>query len=456
MQSQNSEVKMLRIRTLPGKTLLAVVTFAAVAAAPQVRILDTATIPRIWDMPVPKLEQAAFGPSVEALRADRLHVLEAEVFKGKGGPLDHFYETLARRGTARVLHFGDSPTTADLITADVRGVLQKQFGNAGTGFVLIAKPWAWYNHRGVKMDSSGWKIEVAGVAESNDGLYGLGGARFTGEEGAEATWTVGTGQDSAEVAFLCGPEGGRFTIEADGQPLGAWDTNAPEPAPGFADFAVPAGASVFRLRVTSKRVKLFGIEFRRNRPGVLYSSLGINGANITLLSRVYNYGHLAAQLQHYRPDLVVLAYGTNESGFPNFVDTAWAQEMRLAVKRVRSALPAASILLMSPMDRGEKAEDGTIRTIGALPRLVAKEQEIAAEMGVAFFNTYQAMGGAGTMGEWYAAQPRLVGADYIHPLPAGAKIVGELLYSALDDGYNEYKRRMQAWRDSAVSSPTVP
>jgi hypothetical protein len=35
----------------------------------------------------------------------------------------------------------------------------------------------------------------------------------------------------------------------------------------------------------------------------------------------------------------------------------------------------------------------------------------------------------------------LVGADYIHPLPAGAKIVGELLYDSLRDGYSEYKLR---------------
>ena len=45
------------------------------------------------------------------------------------------------------------------------------------------------------------------------------------------------------------------------------------------------------------------------------------------------------------------------------------------------------------------------------------------------------------MARWYAAEPRLVGADFIHPMPAGAKIVGELLYNALRDGYNEYKLR---------------
>jgi lysophospholipase L1-like esterase len=78
---------------------------------------------------------------------------------------------------------------------------------------------------------------------------------------------------------------------------------------------------------------------------------------------------------------------------------------------------------------------------------VSIEQKVAADTGVAFFNTYQAMGGEGTMARWYTSEPRLVGADYIHPMPAGAKIVGELLYGALRDGYNEYKLRQLKGKD---------
>jgi len=93
------------------------------------------------------------------------------------------------------------------------------------------------------------------------------------------------------------------------------------------------------------------------------------------------------------------------------------------------------------MARGERNDSGEIETIQAPPSLVKIEARVADETGVAFFNTFQAMGGLGTMAKWYAAEPRLVGADYIHPMPAGAKIVGELLYGALRDGYNDYKLR---------------
>ena len=154
-----------------------------------------------------------------------------------------------------------------------------------------------------------------------------------------------------------------------------------------------------------------------------------------------NGSHWAAELHHYKPDLVVLAYGTNESGYPEFVSGTWGNEMRTAVHRLQADLPGVSILLMSPMDRGQKDPGGEITTVPALPQLVDIETQVAAETGVAFFNTFQAMGGAGTMARWYAAEPRLVGADYIHPMPGGARIVGELLYTALRDGYNDYKLR---------------
>jgi hypothetical protein len=86
-----------------------------------------------------------------------------------------------------------------------------------------------------------------------------------------------------------------------------------------------------------------------------------------------------------------------------------------------------------------KDSGGGIGTAPALPRLIRIQQQVAQEEGCAFFNTFEAMGGSGTMGRWYAAEPRLVAADFIHPLPSGARIVGTLLFNAIRDGFNRYK-----------------
>ncbi len=437
---------------VPHKTALVILVFGALLLLPQLipslsyYAFDPRGARAVVDFPVPKpADDAAVNPlaseaSLTEMRTRRLAAVAPKNLIDPAHALDHFYDSLQKGGVTRVLHYGDSPTTADLITADVRILLQKEFGNAGTGFVLIARPWAWYNRRGVEMSASNWKVDIGGNSPVKDGLHGLGAVSFRGGPEAVANWTLkDPTHRTAEVYYLGEPGAGDFVFEADDHVLGTTSALSETVAPGFARFEIPEGASHLTLRVTSGSVRFYGVDFRRPDAGVVYTSAGINGANITLLSRAMNEAHWTEELRHYNPDLVVINYGTNESGFPEFVDSTWGREMRLAVKRLHQALPNTSLLLMSPMDRGTKKENGEIDTLASIPRLVNTEAQIALDMNVAFFNTFEAMGGQGTMARWYAAEPRLVGADYIHPMPAGAKIVGELLFSALRDGFQQHK-----------------
>lgn len=374
---------------------------------------------------------------------------EVEPLADPKGSLAAFYEAIERveRGEAeaevRIAHYGDSPTTADLITADARALLQKQFGDAGHGYYLIAKPWAWYGHRGVDSDSTGWEIDAANTTKNRDGIFGYGGVSFRGGAGARARFKVAEGAAArVEVAYWKQAGGGVFAVDACGEPVGETETAAGEEekaSEGFAEFPVPAGCREVVVRVKSGGVRLFGVQFRKGARGVIYDSLGLNGAYISVLSKFIQAAHWQRELEHYAPDLVVINYGTNESVYAAFVDKVFEKELREAIRRIRVALPGRSILVMSPMDRGERGASGQIETVPALARLVELERRVAAEEGVAFFNTFEAMGGNGTMGKWYAAEPRLVGADFIHPMPAGAKIVGNLLFKAVLDGYNKHK-----------------
>jgi len=108
------------------------------------------------------------------------------------------------------------------------------------------------------------------------------------------------------------------------------------------------------------------------------------------------------------------------------------------------------------MDRGQRDASGRITTVPSLPRLVEIQRQTAAQMGCAFFNTFQAMGGEGTMARWYESQPRLVSADFTHPLPGGARKVGVLLDQALEAGYRRYQakyRRQLAQESGAEAKP---
>jgi lysophospholipase L1-like esterase len=450
---------------MPWKTILTATLFTA--AMVSLKVFDPHTIPLVWQLPLPPAPVIQVPQLKHPIVVQGAEAPKGPAYSNLSDPkheLDHFYAALAR-GNALALHYGDSPTTADLITADARAMLQRQFGDAGSGFVLIARPWAWYGHRGVEMASSNWKIDVGGAPEAiKDGLHGLGAASFRGPVGAMAKWTLkDPGQTRVEIAYLTQPGGGSFKMEAKGEgdpvEIGSADTDG-EQGPGYASFEIPAGADEITLRVTKGQVRLFGADFRKPGKGVVYSSLGINGANIRLLSRWLNGDHWAAELRHYHPDLVVVAFGTNESGFPDFVNGSWSSDVKAAVHRIQAALPEASVLLMSPMDRGERKTDGEIGTIATMPQLVGIESKAADDLGVAFFNTFEAMGGEGTMAKWYNGEPRLVGADFIHPMPAGARIVGELLYNALRDGYNEYKLRqlkeLETRAEAQASSRSEP
>jgi lysophospholipase L1-like esterase len=447
------------MRLLPPKATLVILTLVAFMKAPDAmpafknyKVLDFQTIPAVLDFTPRKTSAAPIEDEQLRLHPDK-DAASYKIFpvSDPAHALDHFFQALQRTearqpgAVARILHYGDSPTTADLITGDARKLLQARFGDAGHGFCLLAKPWAWYDHNGVSIQGSGWSIDPATQSKLKDGLYGLGGVSFRGDAGARTELTLKDfSHTRIEVSYLRQAGGGVFQVSAEGRLLGTVETKARAVEPGYSEFDIPPNARHFEIRVTSGQVRAFGVMLEKPGPGVEYDSLGLNGAFVSVLARMFNAEHWAEELRHLQPDLVIINYGTNESGYASFVDQSYGKELTEVVRRVRAALPDASILLMSPMDRGTREARGEIGTMPTIPRLVTIQQRVAMATGCGFFNTFLAMGGPGTMGQWYQAEPRLVGGDFIHPMPAGAKIVGNLLYQALFDGYNRFKvRRMQ-------------
>src|SRR5579859_7859643 len=182
---------------LPKKTSLAILTLGAF-----VLLLETTKLARPFTLAetldfrprnTPPTEPFVATPTFKTPAvASRRPIVEPNLIDEHDN-LRAFYLSLWRTelgapgAITRVLHYGDSPVTADSITADVRDLLQQHFGDAGHGFVLIAKPWAWYGHRGVEMHGSGWLIQPSTQDRARDGFQGLGGVSFEGGPGAWST-----------------------------------------------------------------------------------------------------------------------------------------------------------------------------------------------------------------------------------------------------------------------------
>jgi lysophospholipase L1-like esterase len=393
-----------------------------------------------------------------------VHVIKKEIahlLVDANGALDDFYAALWRTerkepdAITRITHYGDSPTTADLITGDIRAQLQAHYGDAGHGFILLAKPWAWYGHRGVSLTGTGWQILPATHFDGKDGFFGLGGVSFTSGPSSHTHIELEDHRQSRfELYYLQQPDGGTITITSQDRLVTEISTAATEStaanSPAFAAFSVPGGAPELDLRPEG-HVRLFGLTAEKPGPGVVYDSLGLNGASITVLSHMFNQQHWAAELRRRNPNLVVINYGTNEADFASFVDHQYEKELREAIRRVRAALPDSSILVMSPMDRGYRTGPGEIETMATIPRIVDTQRRVAQETGCAFFDTFTAMGGAGTMARWYNGQPRLVSADFIHPYPAGGRIIATVLVKQLESGLARYKLRQVS--DAGAANP---
>jgi hypothetical protein len=404
---------------------------------------ESAEPPRSQASPRPAL----FGASDES--KDRPPTEAPPVSLSHAENLAAFFESLAQTKTAeggtphltRVLHFGDSLIVSDYVSSSLRRLMQKEFGDAGHGFQLIANAWPSYSHADVSRSSSGgFRASRISGPKTADRLYGLGGVTFRGGSGLRAQFgTAARGEfgrnvSTFSVSYLQTPGGGGVQVLADGQELAQISTAGPVLALERA-FQVPDGPHRFELVLKGGESRLFGVVMERRVSGVVWDALGVQGARLSTLSE-NDEGHFADQLRARHPNLIAFQFGINESGDGYAVPMPELNRtMLLLLKRARAAVPNASCLVIGAMDRA-RVEEGNVVSMRVIP-LIVREQRAASEAaGCAFFDTYAAMGGAGSMPRW--VKRGLANADMMHPSGVGAERIGTWIFRALMEGYRAH------------------
>jgi lysophospholipase L1-like esterase len=369
-----------------------------------------------------------------------------------GHALDAFYGALSRvdakepHRVVRIAHFGDSLIASDYVSGTLRRVLQTRFGDAGHGFVLMANAWPSYFHWDVeRYATGGWQVSRIVGPYAEDGWYGLGGVSFLAEKNVLAR--VGTAKSGAlgrsvsrfVVAYAEGPRGGRFQLRVDGVDREVVDTHGPDLRARFHELTVADGPHELELQTLSGECRLFGIVLERDGPGIVLDALGVQGGRIRYLDKLDD-AHFAEQLSWRKPNLVVYEFGANESGdAPSMAD--FHDTMQAVLAQAQRALPESSCLVVSAMDRATKRDD-EITSVRYIAALVDEQRRAALDMGCAFFDTYRAMGGKGSMPQW--VKRGLGQADLTHPTGAGADRIGNWIYGALLNGYSAFRARENA------------
>ncbi len=369
-----------------------------------------------------------------------------------GHALDAFYKRLEAverqqpKSIVRITYFGDSIVASDFITATLRRKFQRRFGDAGHGFMLMANAWPGYFHNDVeRFAAPGWKVSRVVGPYAPDGFYGLGGVSFraVGKGTFSRFSTAKKGSFGRSVSrfvvhWLAHENGGPMVISVDGALRESIDTRADVSTAKFSTYDVPDGPHELEVRADGAHVRAFGVVMERDVPGVVLDSIGIQGCRIRFLDKSDD-GHFAEQLRSRDPALTVFQYGMNESEDGElFPLDQYASTMKDVLTQVRTALPNGSCLLVGPMDRADK-KSGGYKSRPVVPKLAAIQRRVAAEVGCAYWDTFGAMGGLGSMGIW--VQRGLGGADLAHPTGDGAEVLGRWIFQALMDGYETYKSR---------------
>ena len=368
------------------------------------------------------------------------------VVDSSGKALHAFHQSLKRTdrglGQTRVLQFGASHTAADLFTGYLRQYLQHRFGDAGHGYVMPARPWKGYRHLDVRIDSSaGWESERVTSRGQESDLYGLAGFACESASKADYAW-VGTSRRSAfgrsvgrfDVFYLKRPGGGRFRLSVDGQAHSVVETNSQKTEAGFASLRVPDGPHDLEIRPLGDGVvRLFGVVMERGAAGVVVDTLGIRGARASVFLR-WDEDVWRSQIRRRNPDLVLLAYGTNESGDDTDPIARYERRLSKVLARMRAAVPHASCVLIGPTDRPQKARrkwQHRKRT----DQIIDVQRAVSARFGCGFWDAVRAMGGPLSMVTWARATPPLAAKDHVHLTARGYYVLADDLARALLDGY---------------------
>jgi lysophospholipase L1-like esterase len=366
-----------------------------------------------------------------------------------GSSMMALHEALGRaeagEGQARILFYGASHVASDLFTGYIRRELQSRYGDAGHGFVVPVHPWRTYRHRDINIESDGkrWETHRIRVGDTEEELVGLAGvamsSKVVGSFGAVSTTEDnehGRTADFFELYYLEHPHGGDMDVLIDGRRARRISTRASRTSTAYATFRVPDAGHRFEIRTLSRRpIWLFGVAVERDKPGVVVDTLGINGSRVRY-QLLWNERIYREHLRRRNPDLVVLAYGTNESGDESPLED-YERDLRTVLKRMRDTVPEASCLLIGPSDRPMQVEERVFEDRTRTARLIEIQHHVALDHGCGFFDLVAFQGGSLSMVQWAANEPAYASQDHIHYTRTGYQRLGEVLLSALLEGMPE-------------------
>lgn len=358
-----------------------------------------------------------------------------------------FYQALDELSEAprpvRIAYFGDSFIEADILTADLREMLQKRYGGCGVGFVTITSMTSGYRPT-VRHSFGGWQSHsVMDSVFFDRSKQGVSGHYFVPNPGAyvelKGQTAYASRLDTCRRASIFFFNRGEATLSVSinrREPT----TETFAPTGELQEMSVEGNIGSVRWTVENADSTLFYGLAMDGTSGIAVDNFSLRGSSGLSLRSVPVW--MMREFNEQRPyDLIILQYGLNVATERGRNYDRYVAGMQTTLERIKEAFPKAAILVVSVGDRDYKTEEGDLRTMPGIKNLVRYQENLAADNAVAFWNLFEAMGGEGSMAKMVHAKPSLANYDYTHINFRGGKHLAELLYDALVYGKEQYDRR---------------
>ena len=415
------------------------------------------------DEPLPSLEALLKADYSDILPADSL-ITSIEEFRGDefDTPMHRLYEKLlAGQESVRVAFMGDSFVEGDILTADLRELLQDTFHGGGVGYVPVASPFTGFRQT-IKTTSKGWTpyniMQRKSTPEPYVGDYFVSGWVARATDGASTRWDMTDRRrhlmecNRARLLFIS-RESSKITVILNDNVQREFEFD---------------GCDVVRQIVVEEE-QILSLEMRVDSGAAGFTAIGADfdstsGLSLDNFSVRSNNGHamfwssasVNAQIHSMRPyDLVVLQYGLNIMQADRHNYSLYGEQVEKMVRYVESCFPGAAVLVMGVSDRSQRNEQGIVPMSSAVD-LTRSQREAAEKCGVAFWNTYEAMQRLGGMTAF--VENGWAGKDYTHINYAGGREIARQLYYALLQGAESYSEalRERIERTKPVISNPLP
>lgn len=414
-----------------------------------------------------EIEQSTPLPLEAILTADYSDILpedglitSVEEFRGDDfdTPLNRFYEKLlAGQEPVRVAFMGDSFVEGDILTADLRELLQDTFTGGGVGFVPFASPFTGFRQT-IKTTSKGWTpyniMQRKSVPEPYVGDFFVSGWVARPAASASTRWEMSSKRrhleecSRARLLFIC-REAARIAVTLNDGEERIFEFEADD---------VVRQIVVEEERISSLEMKILsgeagftgiGADFD-SKEGVAVDNFSIRSNNGQAM--FWSSAAVNAQIHTMRAyDLVILQYGLNIMQADRHNYSLYGEQVEKMIRYAESCFPGAAILVMGVSDRSQRGEQGIVPMSSAVD-LTASQREAAEKCGASFWNTYEAMQRMGGMTRF--VENGWAGKDYTHINYAGGREIARQLYYGLLQGAQSRSRTLRQRMEDA--QPVLP